>query len=139
MNRVHAEIRKEAAARGKYAPLHRRLADLSGDVWRASFREIEEILGFRLPDSARLYPAWWSNGGRHSHALAWEAAGFRVRPRLDDQAVVFERRGAPAPAKAPSGPPWFDLDREWPALPDMGPWPEGFTASREQLYDDDGR
>ena len=22
---------------------------------------------------------------------------------------------------------------------DTGPWPEGFTASREQLYDDDGR
>jgi hypothetical protein len=22
---------------------------------------------------------------------------------------------------------------------DIGPWPEGFTASREQLYGDDGR
>jgi hypothetical protein len=22
---------------------------------------------------------------------------------------------------------------------DLGPWPEGFTASREQLYGDDGR
>lgn len=22
---------------------------------------------------------------------------------------------------------------------DVGPWPEGFTASREQIYDDDGR
>lgn len=22
---------------------------------------------------------------------------------------------------------------------DVGPWPEGFTVSREQIYDDDGR
>lgn len=131
-----AELRLRAAKRGKYAPLHRRLAGLTGDVWRASFREIEDVLGFALPDSARLYPAWWSNGDRHSHALAWVAAGFVVRPRLDDQTVLFERR---QPLKtARSSPPWFDLDWEWPALPG-NPWPEGFTASREQLYEDDGR
>lgn len=136
-NSRQAELRSRAAKRGKYAPLHRRLAGLTGDVWRASFREIEDVLGFALPDSARLYPAWWSNGDRHSHALAWVAAGFVVRPRLDDQTVLFERRQPSRPA--PSGPPWFDPDRDWPALPDTGPWPEGFTASREQLYDDDGR
>ena len=37
----------------------------------------------------------------------------------------------------PAGP------RRWQAAPfptyDLGPWPEGFTVSREQIYDDDGR
>ena len=132
------ELRIRAANRGKYAPLHRRLAGLTGDVWRASFREIEDVLGFALPDSARLYPAWWSNGSRHSHALAWVAAGFRARPQIPKEIIVFERDGG-SRATTPPGPPWFDLDRDWPPLPDTGPWPEGFTASREQLYDDDGR
>ena len=137
MTPLHADLRVKAANRGKYAALHRRLAATTDDVWRASFREIEDILGFPLPDSARLYPAWWSNGDRHSHALAWQAAGFRARPRIVQEIIVFERdRGTHA--TEPSGPPWFDLDRDWPALPDTGPWPEGFTASREQLYDDDG-
>jgi hypothetical protein len=27
---------------------------------------------------------------------------------------------------------------QWPAY-DLGPWPEGFTVSREQIYGDDGR
>ena len=137
MDPEYAAIRQKAAARGKYAPLHRHLAALTADSWRASFRQVEEILGFRLPDSARLYPAWWSNGTAHSHALAWVMAGFRVRPALDDGAVVFERSGAAESAVTP-GPPRLDLDREWPALPG-NPWPEGFTGSREQIYEDDGR
>ena len=91
MNREYVNIRRRAAARGKYAPLHRHLAALTENLWRASFDEIEQILGFRLPDSARLYPAWWSNGGAHSHVLAWEAAGFRVRPKLRKEVIVFER------------------------------------------------
>ena len=136
-NPRQAELRRRAASRGKYAPLHRRLAGLTGAVWRASFREIEDVLGFELPDSARLYPAWWSNGDRHSHALAWVAAGFRVRPVLHDEAVVFERPDAAESAVMP-GAPRLDLDREWPALPG-NPWPEGFTGSREQIYEDDGR
>ena len=137
MNPEYVKIRKKAAARGKYAPLHRHLAALTEDSWRASFRQLEEILNFPLPDSARLYPAWWSNGGVHSHALAWVAAGFRVRPKMDHEAVVFERCDAAETAAAASS-PRFDLDREWPALPG-NPWPAGFTGSREQMYEDEAR
>ena len=137
-NPHQAELRARAARRGKYAPLHRRLAGLTGDVWRASFREIEAALGFELPDSARLYAAWWSNGDRHSHALAWVAAGFRARPQLSKGVIVFERDGGSRAPALRSAPPWFDLDALF-APWDPGPWPEGFTASREQLYEDDGR
>ena len=61
-----------------YAPLHHRLSASCGAVRSASFCEIEAILGFRLPDSARLHRPRWSNqkkGGGHSHALAWQEAG----------------------------------------------------------------
>lgn len=30
------------------------------------------------------------------------------------------------------------MTANWPVF-DLGPWPEGFTASREQIYGDDGR
>ena len=31
---------------------------------------------------------------------------------------------------------WSDLDEFWPPH-DPGPWPAGFTASREEMYDRD--
>jgi hypothetical protein len=42
----------------------------------------------------------------------------------------------PANPQPPAARPRFT--EGWPAH-DVGPWPEGFTASREQLYGDDGR
>lgn len=64
----------------KYAPLRRHLATLVKDEWLASFAQVEQILGFALPASARKYPAWWANqaGPGHSQSQAWEAAGWRT-------------------------------------------------------------
>jgi hypothetical protein len=45
--------------------------------------------------------------------------------------VVVIEDGKQPPARTPG---WKD----WPAH-NLGPWPEGFTASREQIYGDDGR
>ncbi len=134
------ELVREAAARGKYAPLYRHLTALVEPEWRISFGDIEAILGFDLPASARLYRPWWANqkrGSGHSHALAWQAAGWKTKDvDLEAETLVFERaRGA---SGAPAFPPprrKFDLDRDFPAV-DMGSWPKGFTASREQIYDD---
>jgi hypothetical protein len=75
------DLLREAAQRGKYAPLYRHLAERTGTEWPATFREIERVLGFRLPDSARIHRPWWANQGErggHSHALAWEMAGWRT-------------------------------------------------------------
>ena len=70
-----------AAQRGKYAPLHNHLKGLSSEEWPVAFDEIERILGFSLPDSARIHRPWWANQGErggHSHALAWEMAGWKT-------------------------------------------------------------
>lgn len=37
-----------------------------------------------------------------------------------------------------NGKPPESFTAKW-AKHDLGPWPEGFTVSREQIYDDDGR
>lgn len=39
----------------KYEPLARHLAGLAVNEWTATFSKIEQILGFRLPKSARQY------------------------------------------------------------------------------------
>jgi len=140
---VRNRLVREAAARGKYSPLYRHLTALTGPAWRVTFSEIEVILGFGLPDSARLYRPWWSNPKRdagHSHALAWQAAGWKTRAvDLESEALVFERVEAPSD-EVEAGPAGaaFDLDEVWPAIPG-GSWPAGFTLSREQIYDDSGR
>ena len=124
MNPRRAEVPRGAAEHGECSPLHRWFASSPEYRCRLSFAQIEQILGLELPDAARVSPEWWSNGAGRGHALAWEAAGFHARASLDEETVLFTRR--------------VDLDREWPVLPG-NPWPPGFTASRSQLYDDDGR
>ena len=115
---------------------------MGGSDWRASFAELEAILGFDLPVSARLYRSWWSNqkrGAGHNHALAWHAAGWKTRAvDLEAETLVFERveeAAGEAGARPEKG--RFDLDEFWPAIPG-GSWPPGFTVGREQIYDEFG-
>jgi hypothetical protein len=86
---------RQAAERGKYAPLYQHLMQQTGNEWPATFRDIEILLGFRLPDSARIHRPWWSNQGErggHSHALAWEMAGWRTsQVDMVSERVVFVR------------------------------------------------
>ena len=137
------QLVQEAASRGKYAPLYRYLAAISGLDWRASFCEIEAILGFDLPVSARLYRPWWSNqkkGTGHSHALAWQAAGWKTREvDLEAETLVFARREDKLKLREkPRRLEKFSIEKILPPH-DPGPWPEGFTVRREQIYDEDGR
>jgi hypothetical protein len=79
---------------GKYQKLCHHLANLNGEEWRASFEDIEEILGRKLPRSARQYAAWWSNGRSESHAMAWLRAGWRTSDlNLTGETVRFQRAG----------------------------------------------
>lgn len=143
MAAVRDQLVQDAASRGKYAPLYRHLIAMAGFDWRVSFAEIEAILGFELPASARLYRPWWSNQKRssgHSHALAWYAAGWKTRAvDLEAETLVFERvKASSNKASAVPRNRKFDLDEIWPAIPG-GSWPSGFTVSRKQIYDEFGR
>jgi hypothetical protein len=71
----------------KYDPLSRHLTRSKGAV-ELSFDDLEEVLGFALPRSARRYPAWWSNSeGSHVQAKAWLGAGYRT----EDVNIAQER------------------------------------------------
>ena len=100
MDLERLKLLRDAAKRGKYAPLHdflveRFLLQRTEKEWRTTFREIEGILGFKLPMSARVHRPWWANqaqAGGHSHALAWEMAGWRTAEvDLGGETLVFRR------------------------------------------------
>lgn len=92
----------------KYEPLARHLRELPRDTWDASFKEIEEILKFKLPPSAHKHDAWWGNSrrGNHSQAKGWIDAGWFVGyVDKENKKVHLERGGG---NKTPS-----DLQELW--------------------------
>lgn len=87
---------------GKYQPLADHLATLKTDTWRPSLKELEAVLGFELPKTARSQPSWWSNEGAEGrpHKKAWLDAGWTVEnPDLGSGLVTFRRK--PGEAAAP--------------------------------------
>ena len=120
------------AARGKYQRLYAYLCDLAIQERRASFREIESILGFDLPASARLHRPWWSNprgGNGHSHALAWSAAGWETAEVDLDAETLLLRRKPPEAVRR------LTLDEAWP-VHSAEAWPESLSLRREDIYED---
>ncbi len=89
------ELLERAAKRGKYAALYEHLRATKRHEWLTTFSAVEKILGFELPDSARIHRPWWANQGEsggHSHALAWQMAGWKTtQVHLGDETLVFVR------------------------------------------------
>ncbi len=144
MSAERDQRRRDGGVPRKYAPLYRRLLSTPTErEWRTTFRELEAILGFRLPDRARAHGPWWSNSGAgrgHGHSRCWRAAGWRTKEvDVDAETLVFARSPDDSRPEKPSATQRkFTLDEVLSAS-DLGPWPEGFTVSREQIYDDMGR
>ena len=75
----------------KYDPLSRHFRDLGGQAWHATFEDIERILGFPLPNSARAHPAWWANSAdKMPQMSAWLNAGLDL-PRFRGQLSVCDQ------------------------------------------------
>jgi len=87
----------------KYDPLTKRLAGQTGAEWRASFTELEKLLGAPLPKSARTGKTWWKSDAATPQAKAF--AGWNAE--LGKAGVIFRKAAAAAPpppepkAKAP--------------------------------------
>ena len=58
---------------------------------KLSYSEIEEILGFDLPPTARKCKQWWGNGKSHpeSQAKAWLDAGYKTTDIILGESVTF--------------------------------------------------
>ena len=77
----------------KYDKLKIYLKESGQERIQLTFTEIESILSFSLPNSAKQYRAWWANGGQ-SHSNTWTDAGYKVdEVSFTRQYVVFIRTG----------------------------------------------
>ncbi len=55
-----------------------------------SYEEIEKILGFSLPLTAREFKhSFWANTKTHSYSSSWMAVGYRTRVNIDADEVTF--------------------------------------------------
>jgi hypothetical protein len=82
----------------KYEPLYRWLVAKSASGITSiptTFQQIEAVLGFKLPDSARTSTPWWANekgNTRHVQCKYWMSAGFETRNlSLATESVTFAR------------------------------------------------
>jgi len=96
----------------KYEPLQRYLGSQPGREVPMTFKQIESVLGFDLPPSARVHRPWWSNNvGTHVNAAAWRKAGWRTaRVDLGAERVTFVREAAAPSGVAERATPWLPQD-----------------------------
>ena len=79
---------------GEYRQLHKYLRDRFADRVVLTFGEIEDLLGFPLPESARLESGWWASTGAAggAHTGAWTSASRTAVVNMTSQRVVFDRQ-----------------------------------------------
>jgi len=127
----------------KYDPLTRHLAARQLGQIPMTFPELEALLGFALPPSARKHRAWWSNNPSNSvMTKAWLEAGYQSRDvDLAAERLVFAKLNTVDPV-VPNGdhpafgclkgtvtilpgvdltdPTWPDPDHEFDQAPRQG-------------------
>lgn len=88
-------VTESATGGGRYAALADWLQSQPGRVDQVplTFNQIEEIIGSNLPDSARVFRAWWANDSvGHTHSQLWLEAGWRTTYiNLTEGRVTFSR------------------------------------------------
>lgn len=88
------ETTRTAVHTGKYSLVAAWLVSEDGDLIEATLEEVEEVLGFPLPASARKHPAFWSGGqagstvGNAIRDAVWQARNVDLRAGR----VVLERK-----------------------------------------------
>ena len=80
---------------GQYQLLYRYLEDRYANTVVLTFAEIEDLLGFALPDQARLHQEWWTDAettmAGPNYSDSWILASRTAVPNLVARTVVFER------------------------------------------------
>lgn len=78
-----------------YAALQKYLTARYADVVVLTFAQIEDLLGFSLPDPARAERVWWSEpaqgGVASAQSQSWLLAKRTATPNLSAETVLFER------------------------------------------------
>jgi hypothetical protein len=87
--------KRARAMSGKYLALYTYLENRYASTVVLTFAEIEDLLGFTLPDVARLREDWWTHpdpqAARPAYSDSWVLARRTAKPNLSARIVVFER------------------------------------------------
>lgn len=76
----------------KYDPLGRYLIEQGKETIELSYKEIEEIIGDKLPITASNNKAWWSNNDRsHVQSASWSDVSYEVKTISLGKSVIFIR------------------------------------------------
>jgi hypothetical protein len=85
----------EETLMSKYDPLHRFFCRAIQKTVTMTFGQMEGVLGFALPKTAKKREQWWANetvmDTRHVQCKAWMSAGFHAHPNLTAQTVTFSK------------------------------------------------
>jgi hypothetical protein len=77
---------------GEYRALYTYLEQRYASIVVLTFEQIDALLGFALPTSARTQREWWTGtADLQRHAAAWTAAGRTAAPNLVAGTIAFER------------------------------------------------
>ena len=79
---------------GTYVLLYKYLENRYADTVVLTFAEIEDLLGFALPEQARLQREWWTpaeTDAGSNYSDSWVLASRTAVPNLVARTVVFER------------------------------------------------
>lgn len=79
----------------KYQPLYEHLRRQGQDQVTLTIGEIEQLIGGRLPATARTQRAWWSNRRKGAvQATAWVQAGYHTSEiDLAQERITFRKPG----------------------------------------------
>jgi hypothetical protein len=82
------------AMSGRYLSLYTYLENRYANTVVLTFAQIEDLLGFSLPEQAHQQQ-WWNDtdlpAGGPNHSDSWVLASRTAKPNLAAQTVVFER------------------------------------------------
>ena len=99
---AHRDVTAEPAApkpdgarmAGQYRLLYTFLEHRYSNTVALTFGQIEDLIGFPLPDVARTDREWWTatpDTSEPRHSQAWTQASMTATPNLLAQNVIFER------------------------------------------------
>jgi hypothetical protein len=80
---------------GEYLLLYKYLDERYANTVVLTFAEIEDLLGFALPDQARVREEWWTaaaiDPAIRDYSDSWTLASRTAVPNMSAQTVAFER------------------------------------------------
>jgi hypothetical protein len=89
------DVEPQPVMSGKYLLLYKYLHERYADTVVLTFGQIESLLGFALPDQARLNQQWWTNAkgpdAGINYSDSWILARRVATPNLLAQTVEFAR------------------------------------------------